>query len=142
MPKPLCLGFLLISLALAGSATAAERQAYKHVDENGNVTYSQIPPTGAKDPKKVDISPANQGRGGGYVQGRSAASYYEELHRPSRSYSSRDQVSTLGSSQSPRDAQLQAECERNRGADCKNADALRQLEYQNIPRGTPRQIAR
>lgn len=124
--------YLILALVtIAATASAVERQAYRYVDEQGNVTYSQTPPPAAKDAKKVDISPANRGRGGYVPEQRS---YTYPSYDAYRNQPTRDQVRTLGTGSDNKQAQLIAECERNRGSDCRNPDALRYMEDQKIPR--------
>jgi hypothetical protein len=55
---------LLPVLFLTFNAHAQERKAYKVVDKDGNVTYSQTPPVDGKEAKKISTAPAQQGRGG------------------------------------------------------------------------------
>jgi len=45
---------LILGLLFGFAASAAQAQIYKHVDENGRVTYSNIP---SKDAVKLDIEP-------------------------------------------------------------------------------------
>lgn len=48
---------LLLLLCLPASA-ALSAQVYKYVDDNGNVTYSEIPPTGQEGVETVTVDPA------------------------------------------------------------------------------------
>jgi hypothetical protein len=134
---------LIVCLIAAGvlasaSAAAAERQAYKYVDEKGNVTYSQTPPTQGKDIKKMDISPANSGRGGAVGGVQPGTNPYQQQY-----YSNRDeyqramqaQQKQREEAQQKRIADLKADCYRNRGTDCENPETLRNMEAQRIPGG-------
>jgi len=135
----LVLRFLVLasSLVLCASALAMERKAYKHVDEKGNITYSQTPPTEAKDVKKIDISPAQSGRGGHPVggsadlQNQRMRSYQDERIKSQQAY----QRQREEAAQKQRES-LQAECTRNRGTDCSNPETLRHMEAQRIPGGS------
>lgn len=129
------LGIVVLGLMVCVHASAQERKAYKHVDEKGNVTYSQTPPTQSKEVKKVDISPAHSGRGG-YAGGSN-----EYRHQQSSSYSdqrsraAQDQQKRREEAAQKRLGDLQAECNRNRGTDCNNPETLRLMEAQKIPGG-------
>jgi hypothetical protein len=122
---------LVLTISAATITSAVERKAYKYVDEQGNVTYSQTPPVTAKsEPKKVDISPAHQGRGGDAS---------DRITYPRDRYTApRDQVRSLGPASNDKQAQLIAECERNRGSNCRDPATLRYMEDQNRPRSSPR----
>jgi hypothetical protein len=129
---------LLVTAAmtlLAQPALAQQRSAYKYVDEHGNVVYSQTPPVEGKEARKVDISPAHRGR----------EAYAPAVPMP-REPDYRTRWSS-GSGPDPRAAQqqreeaekkrladLQAECNRNRGTDCANPETLRYMESTAIPR--------
>ncbi len=123
----------LMALMAGGHAFAQERKAYKHVDANGKITYSQTPPADGKDAKKVDISPAQRGRGGD-------AGRYSSYDDP-RYYANRQSHSTYGSAmqsaQAAREQRLaavQAECVRQRGVDCNNPAVVQYLDSTSIPR--------
>ena len=124
----------LLTLTLFGSAQAEaqERKAYRHVDAAGNVTYSQTPPVDVKATKqveKIDISPAQRGRGG------DAGSYsiYDNPRYYSGGYD-RQPMATPSAAYAQRLADLKAECERQRGTDCNNPSTLRNLEATHQPR--------
>jgi hypothetical protein len=123
------LGFVAFACLASG---AGAQKAYKYVDDKGNVTYSQVPPT-AKDAAKVDITPAHKGSGGtrqphypgsGYSEG----AQYQHHEMRANAGRSREEA------QQKRIAALEAECNRSRGSDCKNPETLRYLEQQNVPR--------
>lgn len=136
------LHFIIIAVAipisLAANAQTAERKAYKIVDEKGNVTYSQTPPPQAKKVEKIDISPANSGRGGNSVsndlrqqqQQQSRSSYVEQQNQAMQIEQKRRQ-----DAERQRLENLKADCNRNRGADCENPETLRLIEAQRIPGG-------
>lgn len=132
-----CLLAVLLAAPLA--ASAVERQAYKYVDEKGNVVYSQTPPVQGKDAKKVDISPASSGRSsysGGSYEYRQPGRYYPgQSYEDARSRAMQEQQKRREEAEKKRLADLQAECNRNRGADCSNPEVLRQLDAQRIPGG-------
>jgi hypothetical protein len=120
------------------TAAASERKAYKIVDEKGNVTYSQTPPPQAKKVDKIDISPANSGRGGNTVSndlrqrnsGQSQSEYIEQRNEAMQLAQKRRQ-----DAERQRVDSLKAECMKNRGSDCDNPETLRLIEAQRIPGG-------
>ena len=128
---------LFVALLLGVHADAQERKAYRHVDSAGNVTYSQLPPVGGKDTKKidkVDIAPAHRGRGGS-----SGGSQYDNPRAANyggqSSYNPYLQQAPRGpTAQEKRMAALKADCERQRGTDCNNPAALQYQESTSIPR--------
>lgn len=129
-----------LGLVLAAGAQAQEpRKAYRHVDASGQVTYSQSPPVDGKDAKKVekvDISPAQRGRGGyadggysiyddpRYYSGQGSQGYYNAHAAAAARQQAHEQQM----------AEVRAECLRQRGADCNNPAALRYLESTSQPR--------
>jgi Domain of unknown function (DUF4124) len=126
-----------LGLLLGFNATAAERKAYKIVDEKGNVTYSQTPPPeAAKSVQKVDISPASAGRGGNTTspelrqRNPGQADYMEQRNQAMQIEQQRRQAA-----EKQRVENLKAECNRNRGADCDNPETLRLIEAQQVPGG-------
>lgn len=123
------------ALALAASVAAAQpaRQAYKHVDEQGRVTYSQSPPTG--DAKKVDIPPPRKSvpysqrdtereaiRRQEYENRRQRAEHERQAQREALEESRRKQIEAL-----------RAECNRNRGTDCNDPETIRRMEADRGP---------
>lgn len=125
-----------LGLALSANIFAAERQAYKIVDEKGNVTYSQTPPPPTKKVEKIDISPANSGRGGNTVSNdlrqrqSGQADYIEQRNQAMQMEQKRRQ-----DAERQRIESLRGECAKNRGADCDNPETLRLIEAQRIPGG-------
>ena len=129
-------GVLAVILAFHAGVAAQERKAYKVVDKDGNVTYSQTPPVDGKEAKKVNIAPAQQGRGG-YTGGNSSREnyrLYSERQAPPSPAASVIPLQPPQSHQEQRMAALRAECERNRGTDCNNPATLQYLDSTSIPR--------
>ncbi len=124
-----------VFFAVCFDAGASERKAYKIVDEKGNVTYSQTPPTQAKEVKKVDISPANSSRGGHTGGGDTIRYPASNSYTDQRNQSVQSSQKRREEAEQQRQANLRAECQRNRGADCDNPEALRLIEAQKIPGG-------
>jgi Domain of unknown function (DUF4124) len=130
--------FALLALLTGGNAPAQERKAFKVVDAAGNVTYTQTPPVDSKDAKKVekvDIAPAQRGRGG-YAGGH--AGYDTRYHGGQASYDYQERYAAANQAgtkaREQRAADLKAECERQRGTDCNNPRALQYLDSTSIPR--------
>ena len=123
----------LVCVMCAAGAGATERHAYKYVDEQGNVTYSQTPPA-HKDAKTVDITPAHQGRGGYTGRDWSTSPYGSEYNPGHRQDAGRDAQRRREDAQKQRLAKLEAECNQSRGTDCKNPETLRYMDSQRIPR--------
>jgi hypothetical protein len=133
--RVLSFGVLVLGAAMSGNALA--QKAYKHVDEKGNVTYSQTPPTEAKKVQQVDISPAQAGRGGHPMPGsrdiqiQRSRSYQDERTRSYEAFQQQQKEA-----EQKRLAALKAECTRNRGADCDNPQTLQDMEAQRRPGGS------
>jgi len=129
---------ILLGLLICKVATAEEPRIYKHVDEKGNVVYSQTPPATGANVKKLDAQPAYRGLGGYSAPG----SPYYDTPGSSQDYG-RDQYQNalqrrqqqMEDARSKRSAELEAECNRNRGTDCSNPDTLRYIESTKIPSG-------
>jgi Tfp pilus assembly major pilin PilA len=122
----------LVVVAVAAVPAQAQK-AYKQVDEKGNVTYSQTPPTQGKEAKKVDIAPAQAGRG---VPGSTGGdSYRIERTYTYQSPQQQEYQRAREEAEKKRKADLVAECNRNRGTDCNNPETLRLMEAQKIPGG-------
>jgi hypothetical protein len=134
-------GAVLLGSLLWTAAMAQERKIYKYVDEKGNVVYSQTPQTTGTIVKKLDAAPAYSGRGGNspstspydnpraYSQDRSQYQYQQAQQKRQQK---------IEEARSKRLADLQAECNRNRGTDCNNPETLRYIDSTKIPRGYPR----
>ena len=124
---------LLLAIAtavlFAGSMANAQpaRKAYKHVDENGRVTYSQTPP--ASDAKKIDLPPPR-------LAPNRARDYEREVirrqanedRRAEYERRRREREEALEEARRQRADELRAECNRKRGTDCDNPETLRRLE--------------
>ena len=128
---------IALLLAVGGNVLAQERKAYRHVDASGNVTYSQTPPvdsTASKKVDKIDISPAQRGRGGdtGLYSAYDNPNYYGQGHDRSDAYSA--YAANSAAAHERRLAALKADCERQRGTDCGNPAALRYQASTTLPR--------
>jgi hypothetical protein len=115
-------------------ASAAESKAYKHVDDKGNVTYSQTPPISGKEASRIDISPANGGRGGAAWDPSYAATQRYIPERKTEQDAARERAKNLEDARQQKLAELERECNRSRGTDCKNPETLRYMDAQKIPR--------
>jgi len=127
---------LFAGLLLCGATAAQERKIYKHFDAKGNVVYSEVPPTGGANVKKLDTQPAYRGQGGNIGSG----SPYGDPRMSSRDYSQEQYRNAMQQRQQQTDdaknkrlAELEAECVGNRGTDCSNPEVLRQIESTKIP---------
>jgi hypothetical protein len=126
---------LVCALACASvPASAAETKAYKHVDEKGNVTYSQTPPVSGKEASRIDIRPANGGRGGAAMDPSYAGSQRYTPDRKSQEDAARERAKRLEDARQQKLAELERECNQSRGTDCKNPETLRYMDAQKIPR--------
>lgn len=131
-------GAVLLSLLVCAAALAQERKIYKYVDEKGNVVYSQTPPTDASKARKIDVSPAYRGRGGNNPSGSpydNPRTYSGDEYQQQYRNALREREQQSEEARRNRLAELEAECNRNRGADCKDPQALRYQESTQIPRG-------
>jgi hypothetical protein len=122
-------------VAFVTGATAAERKAYRYVDEKGNVVYSQTPPADGRDARKVDITPAQAGRYGHVVPPGPYDNPRQYSGQGDYEARMREQQRLREEAQRKRLAELEAECNRSRGTDCKNPETLRLIEAQKIPGG-------
>lgn len=138
MSRITSVALVVIGIAVCTAADAAERKAYKYVDEKGNVVYSQTPPVNDKGAEKIDISPAQSGRGGNastYSPYDNPRTYSTDRQRQEYNDALRASQKRQEEARAKRLAELEAECNRNRGTDCKNSQTLRTLEAQQIPGG-------
>jgi hypothetical protein len=87
-----------------------------------------------KEASRIDITPANSGRGGAAWDPSYAASqrYRPESQTPQEA--ARERAKRLEEAKQQKLAELERECNRTRGTDCKNPETLRYIEAQNIPR--------
>jgi hypothetical protein len=123
---------LIVALGCAGAQAQPARQAYKHVDEHGNVTYSQTPPS--KDAKPIDLPPPRPVVPAGpdyerQVLRRQAA----EDRRLEREQRRREQQEAMEAARRERADALRAECWRNRGTDCDDPETIRRMEAERGP---------
>jgi hypothetical protein len=130
-------GAVLLGLLHCGAAMAEERKIYKHVDEKGNIVYSQLPPMNGASAEKLKTQPAYVGKGDNSVP----FSRYDDPRSYSQDYRQDQIKKTLQQRQqqtedarSKRLAELEAECNRNRGTDCNNPEVLRYIDSTKIPR--------
>jgi len=128
---------VFLGLIVYGTARAEETKIYKHIDKDGNVTYTQLPPTTSTGVKKLHIQPAYRGKGGNSssVSPNDNPNVYSQ---DERRYQARQAL--LQRQQQMEDARkkqladLEAECNRNRHVDCGNPNTLRDIESMNNPR--------
>jgi len=131
------LGAALLGM-LQCAAAAEPGKAYKYVDENGNVVYSQTPPPKGAGVKKLDLQPAYRGLGGygtPVSPTNETRDYYEEYRRDRYGKVLQQRRQQMDDATSKRRAELEAECNRNRGTDCSDPEALRYLESTKVPGG-------
>ena len=134
--KKAIFGAVLLSLLHCGFAMAQERQIYKSFDEKGNTVYSQVPPMSGGTVKKLSMEPAYIGLGG-YAGYGIPVWPYDDL----RYYYQQDQYNSAlrqrrqqaDDARNKRIAELEAECNRNRGTDCSDPETLRYIESTKIP---------
>lgn len=122
---------LLVALAFV-APFAHGQKVYKHVDEKGNVTYSQTPPGG--DATTVKVPPPRK------VNSSSGSSYQrsEEFRAEQRAERERRRLEFEQRQLEQREAQqeaerkrieaLRTECQRNRGTDCNDPATLARME--------------
>ena len=124
----------LLCACVAGHA-AEDRRAYRHVDNEGRVTYSQTPPVNGRPAQEVNIRPAQSGRGGvvmpynEYLPG--SAFYGQRAQWQSPRYSN---AAVNNNAREQQLAALKAQCVSNRGTDCNNPQALQYLQASQLPR--------
>ena len=137
MPGRTILGVLVLGALLCGAATAEDRKIYKYIDEKGNVVYSQSPPVSGAKAQTLDAAPAYSGRGG---NDRSASPYdnprvySQDNLQEQRREAAEQRRQQMEDARKKRLAELEAECNRNRGTDCSNPETLRYIESTRIPR--------
>ena len=128
---------LFIAFALcAVSHQAIAQKTYKWVDEKGVVNYGPVPPSPDK-AAKINTAPALTlrdnctGRNCYDQEADRRASYQDRAQRNQDEQRARQEQ--IAEAQEQRRKQLTAECERNRGTDCKNPATLRDMENMNKP---------
>ena len=130
------MGAVLLGLLLCGAATAEERKIYKHVDEKGNVTYSQVPPMSGASVEKLKTQPAYGGRGGNSTSGSPSDDprrYSQDYRQDEIKKALQQRQQQMQDARNKHLAGLEAECIRNRGTDCNNPEVLRYIESTKIP---------
>jgi hypothetical protein len=140
MFRKAALGAVLWALACA-AAMAQGNKLYKYVDEKGNVVYSQTPPMSGAKAQKLDPRPAYSGRGGNtssYSPYDHPGTYSGDSAQQRREEAMRKRQEQQEEARQKRLAELEAECNRNRGTDCKNPETLRYQESTRIPGGMRR----
>lgn len=124
----------VLLLALGSGATLAQR-VYKHVDEKGNVTYSQTPP--ANDAKTVKVPPPRPAHvNSAYpLDEERRADQRAAMEERQRDYERRrqEQQEAMQEAQRKRTEALRAECVRNRGTDCNDPATLSRMEAERGP---------
>ncbi len=131
-------GAALIALLVCAGASAAERRpnsvgapersAYRYFDEKGNVIYSELPPPAGTRSQKVDITPARAARPSYPPRARP-----EDAREQSAEKKRRQERIEEEEKERRRLAELEAECRRKGGRDCKNAEVLRTIEAGRAP---------
>jgi len=142
--KALALG-ALCGVFCAGAA-AQGNKLYKYTDEKGNVVYSQTPPMNGAKAQTLDAKPAYSGRGG-------PGPYFSLYDYPviysfddvlwQYGQAARSQQEQQQEARQKHLADLEAQCNRNRGTDCKDPETLRYIESTRIPGGryrAPQQV--
>lgn len=132
------LALAALGALLCAGASAQSNKLYKYTDEKGNVVYSQTPPMSGTKSQKLDARPAYSGRGGdsslhspsdrpGTYSNDDVRWRHEEAARKRREHQEQARQRRL--------AELEAQCNRNRGTDCKDPETLRYMESTKIPGG-------
>jgi len=122
-----------IALVLV-SGTAPAQKVYKHVDEKGNVTYSQTPP--ANDAKTVRTPPPRTYPNNPYaLEEERRAERQARMDERQRDHERRQQEQQEAMQEARRKhvAALRAECERNRGTDCNDPATIARMEAERGP---------
>jgi len=128
-----CIVLFLIS-SINATTASADPQVYKHVDANGNVTYSGVPPSDKGETKQIDVSPSYSSSGGYPVFEPIIIPHYSSNERNLEAFEERQRLQD--EARQKRLDELKAECNRNNGTNCNDPEALRYLESTKIPRGT------
>jgi hypothetical protein len=115
-------GMLMAGFALVCTAApATERQAYRSVDDNGRVVYSEFAPAGIAS-RKVDTTPAVTGRTVETTRPRyGEESRYASTRQDSSSQLERKQAKIAAEAREKKVAVAKAdECRRNHEIGCRN----------------------
>lgn len=124
---------LCCTLALIPLAAQAQK-VYKHVDEKGNVTYSQTAPAG--DAKAISVPPPrkvpppSRYRGDEVHAERQAERERLRLEHERRQEERRE---AMQEAQRKEQDALRAECARNRGTDCNDPATLARMKAERGP---------
>jgi len=129
---------LFAALALAlGCGTAQGQKVYKHVDDKGNITYSQTPP--ANDAKTVRVpAPRNSSNhpSNAYLnEEERRAERRARMDEQQRDYERRhqEQQEAIKEARRKHVETLRSECERNRGTDCNDPATIARMEAERGP---------
>lgn len=124
----------VIALATA-AATAHAQKVYKHVDEKGNVTYSQTPP--AAEAKTVKVPPPRKSYSTNpYLAEEERRAEREAAMDERRREAERrhhEQQEAMQEARRKHVEALRAECIRNRGADCDDPATIARMEAERGP---------
>lgn len=136
----LLLGSGLLCLVINYTAHAAEKKAYKYIDAQGNVVYSQMPPSDGRVARKVDISPAHSAHGGNkrhevYLSSvkHSTHDRHQRILDEQKSTSEDETTRRREELRRRQIEQAEEECVRHRGADCKNQILVEDQESRRLP---------
>jgi hypothetical protein len=112
---------------------ACAQQAYKHVDEKGRVTYSQVPPD--KDAKKIALPPPRRTTPPADVDYEREALRRQatEDRRRDHERQMRERQEAVEEAKRRRVDELRADCVRNRGTDCNDSETIRRMEAERGP---------
>jgi len=122
---------LCSGIALAVHAQPA-REAYKHVDADGRVTYSQTPPE--KDARKLALPPPRQGAYPSPDYEREAMRRQAaEDRRLEYERRMRERQEMLEEARKRRIEELRSDCLRNRGTDCNDPETIKRMETERGP---------
>ena len=120
------------TLGCAGAQAQPARQAYKHVDDKGNVTYSQTPPD--KNAKSIDLPPPRPAVPPAPDYERQAVRRQaNEDRRLELERKRHEQQQAAEDARRNRVEELRAECWRNRGTDCNDPETIRRMEAERGP---------
>lgn len=128
-----CLAAFVLGLSLSHAQPA--RQAYKHVDDQGNVTYSQTPP--AKETQAIRLPPprpaAPPNSSEELRQMRRQARQDTGLHRQDYERTALERQAAMEEARNQRYESLRAECLRNRGTDCNDPATIARMQAERGP---------
>lgn len=120
-----------------GCGAAHAQKVYKHVDEKGNITYSQTPP--ANDAKTVRVPPPRKSSSHAYDpylnEEERRAERRARMDERQRDYERhrQEQQEAMQEARRKQVEALRAECERNRGTDCNDPATIRRMEAERGP---------